>query len=467
MISRILFSLLSLFLPFTFFAEEVYPVVIIGGGIGGLTAGIYLSRSGISPLLIEGKSIGGAIAQSPHVQNWPGELEIPGWELIDKVQKQAKANGVQFLSEEVIAVDFSRRPFSFTTQDIFQPEKIRTFKAHSCIIALGSTPNFLNVPGEKDYWLKGVYNCAVCDGSLYKDKVVAVVGGGDAALLEAEHLSQIARKVYILVRSDKFRAIEEKRKQSLLAKSNVEVRFQTKVQAILGDKEHVTHLALNEEELAVDALFLAIGSKPNTDIFRNQVELDERGYVILKKGQEASVEGVYALGDAADREIRQAISAAGDGAKAALQAERYLASSLHSGGSNTFSQDKEEKVIVKELSSIEELTRELQDCNTIVFIDFYAPWCGPCKLFSPLYLHWANEFKGRIKFLKVDVEKSIQLARRFQINSMPTLIILDKDGNLIEKDIGLRDIRTVQTRLEQAKESTASQIINLFKENIK
>ena len=174
--------------------KDTQSVVIIGGGVGALTSAIYLARSGVIPIVIEGRLPGGALSQSPKVQNWPGEFEISGMDLMDKIHSQAIQNGVLFLEEEVTDVDFSKRPFKITAKDVYDPSKAHVLEAESCIIATGSEAKRLHVKGENEYWSKGVYSCAICDGSLYKDKVVAVVGGGDAALAEAEYLSLIAKK---------------------------------------------------------------------------------------------------------------------------------------------------------------------------------------------------------------------------------------------------------------------------------
>ncbi|HSX25987.1 MAG TPA: FAD-dependent oxidoreductase, partial [Chlamydiales bacterium] len=227
--------------------EKGTSVVIIGGGIGALTSALYLGRAGLEPIVIEGATPGGLLTQSHSVQNWPGELEIEGFELTDKVRKQVEANGAQFRQEEVIAVDFSKRPFTITTRALDNPDKINTIQAEACIIAMGTQPNFLNIPGEtgpNGYWGRGVTNCAICDGSLYKDQIVGVVGGGDAAVLEALYLSNIAKEVHVFVRIDTLRAFEEKRIETLLDKSNVTMHYNTVVREVVGDEKKVTHVML-------------------------------------------------------------------------------------------------------------------------------------------------------------------------------------------------------------------------------
>jgi thioredoxin reductase (NADPH) len=426
------------------FAEDqkIYPVVVLGGGVGSLTSSLYLSRAGITPLVIEGASRGGAIAQSPKVQNWPGEVEISGMGLVEKIRDQAQFNGVQFLTEEVISVDFQKRPFTIVTRDLFNPEKTRVLKTNAAIIALGSRPNLLAVPGEQEYWTRGVYNCAVCDGALYRNQTVAIVGGGDAAVLEAEHLSNIAKKVFILVRKDKFRAFEERRLQELLVRPNVEVLYTTTVKEIQGIEEKVSQLIIvregKEQILAVDALFLAIGSKPNSQLFAGQLEMDEQGYLLLKKDQETSIPGVFAIGDIVDPVYKQAIIAAGQGAIAACQAVQTVGNK--NNAISTSSEASISKGDVTEITSLTHFQRELKDARTPIFVDFYANWCGPCKLLSPMFQTWAEDYAGKIKFLKVNVDQFEELAYSYQVTGMPTLLVLTNEGRLVDKKVGTQSI---------------------------
>lgn len=444
-------------------AVEEYPVVILGGGVGALTSAVYLSRAGITPVVITGPTVGGTITQSHNVQNWPGEISIPGVELGEKVKDQAEKNGAVLLSEAVVSVDFSKRPFLITTQKIAgTSESQKRYRANAVIIAMGATPNLLHVPGESGeggYWSNGVYSCAVCDGFLYKDKTVSVVGGGDGALVEAQYLANIASKVHLLVRRDEFRAVEKERLKEILAHPKIEVHYQTVVKEIKGNGEKATHLVLLDVakqktwELQTDALFLAIGARPNTDFFRNQIELDPMGYIVLKKFQQTSVEGVYAIGDVADPEFKQAVSAAGDAAKAALQAQKFLASLTSVSERKDIPLAKEttqeETRHVIEISSKEHFDNELRDAAGVVFVDFYSTYCGPCRTFSPMYDEWANRYGNRIKFLKVNADSCEEIFAKYQIRVVPTLVILDQKGNVIRKSIGFREIAEVERRLEK------------------
>lgn len=440
-------------------SQEIEPVVILGGGVGGLTSSLYLARAGQSPLVIEGKNPGGLITQSHSVQNWPGEIQIEGQELASKMHAQAEANGVRFLSAEVIRVDFSKRPFQITIRTLGPKPTEKTVQALNCIIAMGAEPNFLQVPGEtgpQGYWGKGVTNCAICDGNLYQDQIVGVVGGSDAAVLEALYLSKIAKKVYVFVRKDRFRAKEEKRLEQLLQTPNVEVRYQTRVTEIQGDGNRLTHVLLQEKgqkpvSFALDGLFLAIGSTPNTKLFQGSLELDEKGYIVLKKDQQTSVKGVYAVGDIVDPTYKQAISAAGDGAKAALQAQQDLSDRAAKKEKGTELTQKSGEIL--EVVSIEQFEKELKQATSPVVVDFYASWCGPCKRLSPLLEESALHLEGKIRFLKVNVDQMAALAKRYQIQSMPTVLVFDQQGKVKEKKVGADQIALFLDDLHQSAES--------------
>lgn len=461
---NLLFLPIASKLPAEQIVEEECPVVILGSGVAALTSAVYLARAGLPPVVVTGPFIGGTITQSHNVQNWPGEIAISGVELGEKVKKQAEQNGAILAHEVVLSVDLSKRPFLVTTKPIFgSADQLKVYKAQSVIIALGATPNQLNVPGEtgKDgYWSRGVYTCAVCDGSLYKDKAVAVVGGGDSALIEAQYLSNIAEKVHVFVRRDEFRTVEKGRMKEILSRQNIEVHFKTILKEIKGNGQKVTHLAVydmstaNTFDVPIDALFLAIGSRPNTGLFRNQLELDPLGYIILKKHQQTSIEGVYAIGDVCDPEFKQAISAAGDAAKAALQAQKYLASLSFPGKNEVASQAQRSQLEIKkaiEIASREHFNREIREAHGIVFVDFYATYCGPCRMFAPLYDSWAKQYGGKIKFLKVNAEVGREIFDKYQIQVVPTLVILDEKGRVIRKSSGFKEISEIEKHLENIK----------------
>ncbi len=443
-------------------APQVESVVILGGGMGALTSALYLGRAELSPLVIEGKLPGGLLTQSHSVQNWPGEMEIEGAELAERMRSQAESNGARFLGEEVVSVDFSRRPFKIKTRTFLGKKGEREILAQSCIIAMGTEPNYLGVPGEtgaKGYWGKGVTNCAICDGNLYRDQVVGVVGGGDAAVLEALYLSNIAKEVFVFVRKEKLRAGEQKRIAALLSKPNIKVMYKTQVTEVKGDGNKVTAVDLKSQgkkisDFQLDGLFLAIGSKPNTKIFKGSLALDEKGYIVVKDGQQTSVEGVYAVGDIVDPIFKQAVSAAGDGAKAALQAQQFVSDRINGLAAVEPPKAKEATAQIKaeviEIRSLDQFEREIEESGCLVLVDFYASWCGPCKRISPLLEVAAGKLSGKVKFLKVNVEKLHALTDSYEIRAMPTALLFDRGGNVIQRKVGLGPIAGLLESLEES-----------------
>jgi len=423
------------------------PIVILGGGVGSLTSAIYLSRAGLSPLVIEGPTPGGLLTQSHSVQNWPGVMEIEGAQLTEKMREQAEANGARFLGEEVIGVDFSKRPLLITTRTLDGSKKTHEIQAESCIIAMGTKPNFLAIPGEQTYWGKGVTNCAICDGALYKGKVVGVVGGGDAAVLEAFYLSNIAKEVHVFVRKDSLRAIEEKRVGALSQKTNVKFYFDTTVLEVQGDGQEVSGVILKtgakQRVFALDGLFLAIGSTPNSVLFKDALKLDDKGYIRLEKDQQTSIQGIYAIGDIVDPIYKQAVSAAGDGSKAALQAQQYLSDRVNKLVVKNEAVKKkpvasQNKVI--EVTSEEQFKFELESSDVPVVVDFYATWCGPCKQVAPILDTSANQLAGKVKFLKVNVDKLANLSSEYNIKAMPTVLLLNASGAELQRKVGFNQI---------------------------
>ncbi len=452
--------------------EDVEAAVILGGGVGALTSAIYLGRAGLEPVVVQGPTPGGLLTQSHSVQNWPGEMEIDGHSLTDKIRTQAKANGAHLLEGEVTSVDFSKRPYKIKIRSL-PDQKEKELQAETVIVAMGTVPNFLGVEGEKQYWGKGVTNCAICDGSLYKNRVVGVVGGGDAAVLEALYLSNIAKEVDVFVRKSAFKAVEEKRMETLLAKPNVKIFYETAVSEIKGDGEKVTHVVVQKgkektSEIPLDGLFLAIGSTPNSQLFGTSLDLDKKGYIQLKKDQQTSADGVYAIGDIVDPIYKQAISAAGDGAKAALQAQQYLADRAPHLVAQIKERAKQAETVVVaaeqtapkesllteshdviEISSQEQFEQELRNSPVPVVVDFYATWCGPCKQVSPLIESSANQLSGKVKFLKVNVDELFDLSSIYNIQAMPTVLVLDPSGEISDRKVGSQEITELLKQLEK------------------
>ncbi|MEK7818856.1 MAG: thioredoxin-disulfide reductase [Bacteroidota bacterium] len=303
-------------------------VLIIGSGPAGFTAAIYASRANLSPIIFEGEQPGGQLTITTEVENYPGFVNgIMGPELMDIFRNQAHRFGAKSIYKTVTKVDFSNRPFK-----IFVDEEM--FTADSVIISTGAKAKLLNIPSETEYMGYGVSACATCDGFFFKNQIVYVVGGGDSAMEEANFLTKFASKVILVHRRDEFRA-SKIMIERLLKNPKVEVVYNSVVDEVLGEtsnnKKKMTGLNLknistNEiTEVKADGLFLAIGHEPNTKLFKNILPLDEKGYLKIEPGSTRTIiSGVFAAGDVADSYYRQAISAAGTGCMAAIDAERWL-----------------------------------------------------------------------------------------------------------------------------------------------
>ncbi len=302
-------------------------VLIIGSGPAGYTSAIYASRANLSPVVYEGDQPGGQLTQTTEIENFPGYPEgIQGPDMMDEFRRQAERFGAEIVSRMIVKVDFSKRPF------VCEDEKGDRVIAESVIISTGAKAKYLGLPDEEKYRGMGVSACATCDGFFYRNRVVAVVGGGDTACEEALYLSTLARKVYMIVRKDYLRASHAMRRR-VEEKENIEVLFKCNTVGLFGeDGVEGARLVRNKGEeneeffdLPIDGFFLAIGHKPNTDVFKGQIELDAEGYIKTAAPTTATnIPGVFAAGDCADPLYRQAVSAAGTGCRAALDAERFL-----------------------------------------------------------------------------------------------------------------------------------------------
>ncbi len=303
--------------------SQVENVIIIGSGPAGLTAAIYNARALLKPFMIEGEEVGGQLMTTTEVENWPGfEHGIMGPELMDVIKKQAERFGTRFLSRNVTKVDFSARPFKMWVGD-------ELFQSRAVIISTGASAKYLGLESERKFLGRGVSACATCDGAFFRNQEVVIVGGGDTAMEEATFLTRFASKVYIVHRRDSFRA-SKIMVDKALKNPKIEVLWNSAIEDIMGDKVvesvKIKNLEKNEVyEKKIQGVFIAIGHKPNTDLFKGQLEMNEVGYLTTKPGTTyTSVEGVFAAGDVADDMYRQAITASGTGCMAAMDSERWL-----------------------------------------------------------------------------------------------------------------------------------------------
>ena len=308
-------------------AEYKTKVLIIGSGPAGYTAGIYAARAGLKPIIVSGEQIGGQLTMTNDIENFPGfATPISGMELMDKMRNQALNVGVEIIDDKITEVDFSQRPFSCSS------ENHNLFCGETVIIATGASARWLGLESETKFRGFGVSACATCDGFFYRNRDVAVIGGGNTAVDEAIYLTGFARSVTLIHRRDSLRA-DKHLQERLFANPKIRVEWDSVVDEVLGTDNPlgVTGLRLKNiktdetKVLNVEGVFMAIGHHPNTELFKNQLKLDKDGYIeTLPNSCQTSVEGVFAAGDVKDPNFRQAVVAAGSGCIAALETEKYL-----------------------------------------------------------------------------------------------------------------------------------------------
>lgn len=305
----------------------IRKLIIIGSGPAGYTAGLYAARARLEPLILAGETHGGQLMNTTLVENWPGtKTGIMGPALMEEMREQAKKFGAEIIDKNVKVVDFSKRPF-----------KVDEYEAEAVIITTGASSIMLNVPGEKEFLGRGVATCAVCDAPFYKDKVAAVVGGGDSACEDALTLTKYAKQVYLIVRRDALRA-SKIMAERVSKHPKIKIFWKTELKAVLGKQKVGAIEFKNGEKLAVDGVFLAIGHRPATAIFAGKLDLDEKGFIKTnllypKTGgwlntypTMTNIEGVFAAGDVVDHRYKQAVTAAGMGCMAAIDTEKWLES---------------------------------------------------------------------------------------------------------------------------------------------
>lgn len=471
------------------FDEQTYPVVILGGGMAGLTAADYCLQANIPCLVIEGPMPGGALGQAHAIRNWPGIIQAPGASIVGDVRKQAQANGLKMLQEKVVAVDFKQWPRIIKTQNINDPSKTNTIKALSVIIAMGTDQKFLDIPGESGsdgYWGKGVGKCCVCEGPLCKDKIVGIVGGGEGAIRDADCLATIARKITIFVRGSALDVdIKDlKAKERVLKNPNIEIMYNTEVTQMVGDGSKLTGVKLfnnttkQHSEFPVEKLFLAIGSKPNTGIFKGHLALTDRGFICLKDRRESSVRGVHAGGDVSDPEFVQAVTASSDGCKSALQAITFLKSidfdiamlpkSMHIVQDLELLEQAEKGISGKqdagkpgttsskiaEVASLDALSNLLASTTNLVIVDIYSPMCTSCQKMMPIVDQLAESFGDKVAFAKVNAsEKALDLDQVMAkvggkpMETLPTFMII-KVGKEIDRVVGETTLEEFKKKIE-------------------
>ena len=303
-------------------SKTSYDVIIIGAGPAGYTAGIYCSRARHDTLIISGLLPGGQLMNTTDVENYPGfEEGIMGPDLMLTMRKQAERMNTTIIDDVVVNVDFRNKPFKVLTGS-------EEYDAKAVIVCTGATPRKIGIEGEQTFSGKGVSYCATCDGAFFRDQDIAVVGGGDSCMEEATFLTKFASKVHIIHRRDTFRASKIMQERAL-NNENIKIHWNSEIEDIKGDQK-VQQIVLKDTKtgenktLDMGGVFVAIGHEPNTELFRNQLEMDENGYIIQKENTETSVKGVFTAGDVHDHRYRQAVTAAGFGCMSAIDVDKYL-----------------------------------------------------------------------------------------------------------------------------------------------
>lgn len=446
-------------------------LVIVGSGPAGYTAAIYAARANLKPVVFEGFEKGGVpggqLMTTTEVENFPGFPEgITGPELMERMKAQAQRWGAELYSEDVVALDLSQHPFTVRSTD-------QEVKANTVILATGATAKRLSLPHETEYWSKGISACAICDGAspLFKTQPVAVIGGGDSAAEEAVYLTKYASEVHLLVRSTQLRA-SKALQDRVLSNPKITVHWHTQAIDCYGNGT-LAGLKLRdvqtgeESDLAVKGLFYAIGHTPNTDLVQGQLNLDSVGYIITHGHSMAtSVEGVFASGDVQDHEYRQAITAAGSGCMAALEAERWLSArnliqefkSASAAPAATPSETTAPAPVSSEadfdpnatcFTGSYALRKLYHDTNQPLLVLYTAPTCGPCRTLKPILQKLVqDEFADKIKYILIDIDQDTEIAQAAGINGTPTVQIF-KDKAKVAELRGVKQKSEYRAELEQ------------------
>lgn len=455
---RFLILCLSSFLGLCslFGEQEVKQVVILGSGPAGLTSAIYTSRAGLSSLVIEGEEPGGQIALSYTVENFPGFPEgVSGEELGKRMRDQAIRFGTQILPGTVVSADLSHRPFSLKL------DSGKVVLAETLILASGASPKWLGLPSEKALIGKGVGSCAVCDAALYAGKETVVVGGGDSALQDALLLAKHAKKVSLVHRRDSFKGSKYLQNQ-VMAADNIEVIYNTVVKEIKDAQGmNVTGVMLQDLKtektrfFPCDGVFIAIGHAPNTKLFKDQLDLSEEGYVVTAaQSTTTKVPGVFVAGDIADSKYRQAITAAGAGCKAGLDAYHFIQQNPYK-----FRVEPKEELIVQKAAYttvsnqgiVQATSRNFQDLindGRPLILDVYSNNCRYCRQLYPILETLSQEQGDRYQFAKLNIDQEGSLMRRYNIKGLPTILFF-KGGKEVGRKVGFMNKGTFESEIKR------------------
>jgi thioredoxin reductase (NADPH) len=429
--------------------KDVAPVVIIGSGPAGLTAAMYVARAGMKAFVFAGPQPCGQLTGTTFIENWPGKMKSMGPDLMNDIKAQAESFGACIINDTVTDIDFDCWPFAIKT------DNGRSFSALSIIVATGATPRRLDIPGESEYWGKGVTTCAVCDAPLFKGKTAVIVGGGDTAAEQVFELAPYAKHITILVRKDSLRA-GNAQQDRVLAYDNVSIEFNKELKTVLGNGKEVTGIEIFDnknntvEERSIDGVFLAIGHVPNSALLPNKMKR-KTGYLsMIGRSQQTKIPGVFAAGEIQDSVYRQAIVAAGEGAKAALDATGFLyeigfnqdiSRELEQKFFETFSENRLEIV---EITKVEEFQELVVNKKGLVLLDFYGDHCPGCIKMLPILEIVAHDMQDKVTIVKANTQKArsiiehLYFDHKIKIKWVPSLLVY-RDGKYLETNSLIMD----------------------------
>ncbi len=433
--------------------DNLVPVVVLGSGPAGLSAALYTARAKLPTVVLTGDNPGGQLADVREIENWPGKKKASGADTMDDLTEQAKHFGATILLDTVKKVDLSKWPFDIETEN---GEKL---KAMALIVATGRIPKTLDVPGVKKYWGKGIGTCTICEAPFHKGHVVAVVGGGDTAADRVLQLTTYAKKVYMFVKESQLDAsgtVQEYLKNT----KNIEVMLNTEVQEIKGSDEGLTTAVIvnnktgKVSELPIRGLYFAIGYHPNSDIVKDFVQTDSKGFIKLEgRTQKTDIPGVFAAGDVSEPYGKAGV-AIGAGVKAGIDTIDFF---LDIGFNRDISQKLTGRFFTKKklaehriplVSSLSQL-QEFINNNEFVVVDFFADYCPTCKALLPHLKEIGSQYADLIKIIKVDYEKSREIGEKYQVKSVPYFLIF-KNGQLVSQEQKIYTKQQLKQFIEKA-----------------